>query len=251
MNDVRSQRGVMLAVVLGLLLLSGCGKPAYRTARDGEFPLVENEGRPESVKDFTKLFNTHCRGCHGPDGRDGAAPPLNDPLFLAIVPEEELRRVISEGRKDTLMPAFAHSQGGPLTSEQVDILVEELHSPVKWKKAELPADAPDYLLSDALKKAGKPGDAEEGSGVFAMSCAACHGDKGQGDHAGPLNDPAFLALTSDQMLRRIVITGRHDLNMPPYNRRDPDEFKKFKPLTNQDVADVVAFLATWRKPGLR
>lgn len=251
MNRVRAQlgRSAALTLTLATLLASGCGKPAFQTARDGVFPLVDRAPRPEAVKDFSKLFATHCQGCHGADGKNGPAPPLNDPLFLAIVPEEELRRVITEGRKDTLMPAFARSRGGALTDEQVDILVDELHSPVNWKKAELPANAPDYSLAEALKKAGKKGDAEEGSGVYAMNCASCHGDKGEGSKtAGPLNDPAFLALSSDQFLRRIVITGRHDLGMPPYDQRKEE---KFKPMTNQDVADVVAFLAGWRKAGLR
>jgi mono/diheme cytochrome c family protein len=234
----------MRAVVaaLGLLLLvSGCGKPAFVTARDGEFPLAEKTVRPEAIKDFTTLFERNCRGCHGADGVGGPAPPLNDPLFLAIVPEAELRRVITEGRKDTMMPPFARTRGGSLTDEQVEILVRNLHAPTKWKKPEAPKGVPDYLASNR-------GNAEDGAAVFEMNCASCHGDKGQGSMAGPLKDPAFLALASDQLLRRIVITGRHDLGMPPYDQRD---YKNFKPLTNQDVADVVAFLATWRKPGLR
>lgn len=251
MNGVRPQFGKRAALALGLLwLVIGCGKPAYQTAPAGPFPLAEKFERPEAIKDFGKLFDSNCRGCHGADGKNGPAPPLNDPLFLAIIPEEELRKVITEGRKDTLMPAFARSQGGALTDEQVNILVDELHSPVKWKKAELPANAPDYALAEALKKAGKKGDAEEGAGVYAMNCASCHGDKGEGTKkAGALNDANFLALTSDQMLRRIVITGRHDLGMPAYDQREGD--KKFKPMTNQDIADVVAFLATWRKAGVR
>lgn len=235
-------RAILATAAMALLSASGCGKPAFLSARDGEFPLVDNSGRPEAVKDFMTLFNTHCRGCHGTNGRDGAAPPLNDPLFLVIVPEAELRRVITEGRKGTLMPAFARSNGGALTEEQVEIVVRNLHAPGDgndWKKADVSKSVPAYLAS-------KKGDTEQGSGVFEMNCAQCHGDKGEGTKkAGPLNDPAFLALCSDQMLRRIVITGRHDLGMPAFDRRDD---KKFKPMTDQDVTDVVTFLAGWRKP---
>ena len=34
---------------------------------------------------------------------------------------------------------------------------------------------------------------------------------------GAINDPAFLALISDQALRRYAITGRPDLGMPAYD----------------------------------
>ena len=49
---------------------------------------------PDQVADFDVLYKTHCAGCHGADGKLGPAPPLTDPLFLAIVHDGELLRVI-------------------------------------------------------------------------------------------------------------------------------------------------------------
>ncbi len=82
-----------------------------------------------------------------------------------------------------------------------------------------------------------------------MACASCHGDDGRGGKsAGAINDPNFLALISDQALRRYVITGRPDLGMPDY--ADPKGRPEgFQPLTSQDVANVVALLADWRRGG--
>ena len=65
------------------------------------------------------------------------------------------------------------------------------------------------------------GNKDEGLKVFARACASCHGDRGQGRQSdgksvGAINDPDFLALISDQALRRYVITGRLDLGMPDY-----------------------------------
>ena len=88
-----------------------------------------------------------------------------------------------------------------------------------------------------------------------MACASCHGERGQGrvfsdekggKPAGAINVPAFLTLYSDQALRRFVITGRPDLGMPDCTDRQgrPDEFK---PLTSQEVTDLVALLASWRE----
>ena len=65
---------------------------------------------------------------------------------------------------------------------------------------------------------------------------------------GAINDPDFLALISDQALRRYVITGRPDLGMPDY--ADPTGRPEgFQPLSGQDVTNVVALLASWRQGG--
>jgi mono/diheme cytochrome c family protein len=233
---------------------------------------------PDEVKDFGKLFATHCAGCHGADGKLGPAPPLNDPLFLAIVPDEELFRVITEGRAVTaaqrsLMPAFGLGKGTALTEEQANLwakLKEESkvaprqHSPLTavqikvlaegikqhWKAAS-PAgiSVPPYLPLPT----GSAGNKDGGARVFARACAGCHGSMGQGGKygerkVGPINNVDFLALSSDQVLRRYAITGRPDFGMPAfYDKagRSPD----FQPLTSPEIDDLVALLAYWRMGG--
>jgi hypothetical protein len=89
--------------------------------------------------------------------------------------------------------------------------------------------------------------------VFARACAGCHGPQGQGGknggrQVGAINNPAFLALISDQELRRLAITGRPDLGMPAYDGKEgrpPD----FRPLTSAEINDLVALLASWRLGG--
>jgi cytochrome c oxidase cbb3-type subunit 3/ubiquinol-cytochrome c reductase cytochrome c subunit len=219
-----------ILVILPLLLLGGCDWPGKPKATDRPIPA-------EQVEDFGKLYGTHCAGCHGADGRDGPAPPLNDPLFLAIVPDQVLHSVITEGRTGTPMTAFAKDKGGPLTEKQIGILAEGIKR--HWKPSQLKKKPPPYLLSDA-----KTGDRKAGRKVFARDCAMCHGKEGQGgDDAGAINDPVFLALVSDQELRRYIITGRPDFGMPNYaDREDAD-------LTSQEINDLVALLAYWRIGG--
>jgi mono/diheme cytochrome c family protein len=136
-------------------------------------------------------------------------------------------------------------QQSPLTEAQVQVLAEGIKQ--RWQTA-VPNDnsIPPYLGPTTMG-AGKK---EEGLVVFARACAGCHGSQGQGgkhdeQSVGAINNPAFLALISDQALRRYAITGRPDLGMPPFNGtagRSPD----FHPLTSTEINDLVALLADWR-----
>jgi mono/diheme cytochrome c family protein len=258
---------VPLLAVLG----AGCDFPGRPNVADRPVPA-------DQVADFDTLYQTHCAGCHGADGKLGPAPPLNDPLFLAIVPDAELLRIIRAGRAVTPsqkspMPAFslgagaplssaqaqvwaqvkeetqaAPRQQGPLTAAQVRVLAEGIKK--RWGPPAAPGvSVPPYLVP-AGTSAGKK---DEGARVFARACAGCHGKEGEGvERDGRLrrqiNDPAFLALISDQQLRRYAITGRPDLGMPPYDDkkgRPPD----FQPLTSKEIDGLVTLLACWRQGG--
>jgi mono/diheme cytochrome c family protein len=204
-----------------------------------------SEGRPirsDQVIDFATLYGQHCAGCHGADGQFGPAPPLNDPLFLAIVPDAVLLQMVAEGRPGTPMPAFSRRKGGTLTDEQVRAIANGIKSRWKAKPPETPP--PDYLV------AADRGRGDEGRGriVFDRACASCHGPDGLGskDKAGPIHEPAFLALISDQAVRRFILTGRRDLKMPDFagkEGRPPD----FRPLSPTDVADLVELVSGWRR----
>jgi cytochrome c oxidase cbb3-type subunit III len=200
---------------------------------------------PQEETTFPALFARNCAGCHGAHGKFGPAPPLNDGLFLALVPDAELERVISDGRAGTLMPAFAAAKGGHLLPGQVKVLASGLKS--HWRSKEPPpSDAPAYFVSHGHSASTKSASEKDGIKVFARACASCHGAHGEGGKdAGALNDPDFLALLSDQALRRYVITGRPDLGMPDYSDLTGRP-ASFTPLTAQDVTNVTALLAHWR-----
>jgi mono/diheme cytochrome c family protein len=227
-------------VTLSLFLAAGCDLPGKPRYADRPKPV-------DQVIDFGVLYKTRCAGCHGADGKLGPAPPLNDPIFIAFVPDAELLRVINEGRTVTPgqkspMPAFAHARGGPLTGEQVKVLAKGIKK--RWGP---PASGslPPYLSPTG----GKGGDDKKGARVFARACAGCHGPQGRGEKdgqplpGGAINNPAFLALISDQALRRIIITGRPDLGMPAYNHADRP------PVTAAEIDDLVALLRYWRQGG--
>ena len=243
MRSLREGRWRLLTLLF-VVLAGGCdfpGKP-----READRPV-----RADEVTSFDALYGVRCAGCHGVDGKLGPAPSLNDPIFLAIVPDAELRHVISEGRlvsaaQRSPMPGFARARGGPLTDAQVQLLADGIKK--RWGPA-ASGEAPPPYLSPAGTKSG---NLDEGARVFARACAGCHGRHGEGgeDDEGPgaINEPAFLALISDKALRRTVITGRPDLGMPAYDGTD-GRTGDYQPLNSAQIDDLVALLASWRQGG--
>jgi mono/diheme cytochrome c family protein len=180
--------------------------------------------------DFAALYGEHCAGCHGDEGRPGAAVALADPLYQAFVDDAALRRVTAEGVAGTAMPGFAPAAGGPLTEAQIDVIVRGMRE--RWRR-------PDALAgATAPPYAGAPGDAGRGAHVYAARCAACHGASGTGGRrGGSVVDGSYLALVSDQGLRTAVVVGRPALGMPDW-RGDGTR----PAMSAQEIADVVAWL---------
>src|SRR5262249_32038244 len=87
------------------------------------------------------------------------------------------------------------------------------------------------------------GDPRRGAMAFRTNCSQCHGAEGKGGpDAGAINDPNYLTLVSDQSLRSTIVAGRPDLGMPDWRNRLPGQ-----PMSEQEISDVVAWLASQRK----
>jgi mono/diheme cytochrome c family protein len=159
------------------------------------------------------------------------------------------------------MPAWSQSAGGPLTDQQVGVLATGIKGRSWAKPSEANIDnsqsvypsAPPLLPADAdqsneNRKLVNSESLQAGRTVFARDCANCHGKDGRGGKFGDLNNQAFLALMSDLILRRYVITGRPDLGMPDFADSKGRDKSSFTPITAQEVNDIVALLASWRTP---
>ena len=195
--------------------------------------------RPTEVVVFDQLYAENCAGCHGADGRLGAARPLNDPLYLALVNDDTLRQVIAQGVPNTAMPAFVQQQGGILTDEQIKVIVQGIRS--RWARSDqlTTATLPAYESEKDLKS----GDVNRGLVVYKSYCSQCHDTDGSGHpKGGAIVDPNYLALVSDQSLRTTVIAGRSDLGKPDWRDNVPG-----RPMSPQEISDVVAWIASHRR----
>jgi mono/diheme cytochrome c family protein len=219
------------------LLLGGCELSHGRPGKDSETLA------PDEILDFKILYAENCAGCHGAEGRGGAAISLGDPVYLAIADEEAMRRVTAEGVRGTSMPAFAQSAGGMLTDKQIDVITTQIRA--RWGRPGILAGVRAPTYQNLRKSAG---DTARGGLVYKTYCESCHGAEGRGGEKGSaIADGAFLALVSDQELRTVVIVGRPELNAPDWRGNVPG-----KPMSDEDVTDVVAWLASRRaqNPGL-
>jgi mono/diheme cytochrome c family protein len=204
-----------------ILALASCGAPGRRAA---ETPVI----RPSEVSDFHLLYAQNCSGCHGTDGQRELTVAVDEPVYLAIADDATIRRITAEGVPGTAMPAFAQKAGGMLTDAQVDILVRGLRARGARTGAFDKDKPPAYAAS-------QPGDGARGQNVFTSFCSSCHGRGGRA-----IADSAYLALVSDQHLRTVTITGVPHLGMPDWRSHA-------KPLSDADVTDVVAWLASQRQ----
>ena len=212
-----------------MLLLSACSNSPGRPSKDPEVQV------PSEVSDFSTLYTENCAACHGAEGRGGAAIALADPVYLAIADESAMRKIIANGERGTSMPAFAQSAGGMLTEKQIDVITSQIRS--RWSRPEIldRANPPSYAAKAS-------GDVQRGEASYRTYCSSCHGSQGQGGPKGSaITNDSFLALVSDQGLRTIVIAGRPELGAPDWRENVPG-----KPMSDQDVSDVVAWISAQR-----
>jgi mono/diheme cytochrome c family protein len=238
MNAKIPALGATIVAAIFLLAAQGCshlpGKPGFRP----------ETLRPDQTVDFNVLYKSNCSACHGDRGLNGPALPLNNPVYLAWAGKEHMLPIVSGGESLKSMHAFAQSGGGLLTDQQVNIIVDGMTS--TWGKPGIlnGTNPPGYSATTAP-------DLAAGKTAFQSHCASCHGEDGTGaaaggaaakhNVAGPIVDPTYLSLISNQGLRDIVVSGLPGEGMPDW-RGDGS----VKPMSDREVTDVVAWLGSHR-----
>ncbi len=235
--------GAMIFILLLAFGITGCstGKPGFRA----------ETMRPDQQHDFFVLYKNNCSACHGANGMNGAAIPLNNPVYLGWAGRDRIREIVADGVPGRLMPAFSAGGGGLLTGQQLDDIVGGMMSHWSQTGTMNGSGSPVYTPSGT-------GDAQQGHADFQVYCARCHGADGKGiapgksanDRAaaakkgvavGSIVDPTYLSLISTQGLRSIIVAGMPGENMPNW-REDVEG----QPLTDKQVTDIIAWLASNR-----
>jgi len=176
-------------------------------------PAAKSEGSvAKNVESGRRMFtNAGCGACHGTQGQGTSLAPAIAP------PPRELPALIAYARQPTgRMPAV------PVATASDQDLADIY--------AFLKSVAPPSSLAEELK-----GNAENGKRLFlAYGCYECHGRQGAGAAIAPRIGPPALSLAG--VLRYVrAPTGQ----MPPYTA---------KVVSDQDLADIYAFLKTFPVP---
>ena len=110
MMKTKPIRALSALTVVSLVMLAGCSFFNREPRTDPE-PVAPNQ-----ISDFDTLYAQNCAGCHGAQGRGGAAIALANPVYLAIADDATVRGAAANGIPGTSMPAFAQSAGACLLS---------------------------------------------------------------------------------------------------------------------------------------
>ena len=182
-----------------------------------------------------KLYGLKCASCHGEKGNGGIGVPLALPSFQANISDDYLRKTIVLGRPGRVMPAFSS-----LSKAEVEAIVRHVRS---WNKG------PSVTYSTRLVK----GDPSHGKQLFGQHCAACHGANGEGAKgtgvtfsrprdlpimAPALQNPGFLAASTDAMIKATLMHGREGTPMVSFLKQG---------LKEKDINDIVSYVRSFEK----
>jgi mono/diheme cytochrome c family protein len=196
----------VLLIALGLIAMIAIGLPMYWLAEPGrQSNAIEYFEAPDGVfaTRGAGLFagseagGLGCADCHGSAGQGGSRTHIlldSEGEFVAQVDwrapalnaatmrfdDDELRFILNYGRPGTPMAAWGAPGGGPLTTQQVDNLIDFMHS-IEIDPAELQASITEEIdRSVAEGEFGSVGEAIFNYGLYSgadagtYSCGRCH-----------------------------------------------------------------------------
>ncbi len=231
------------------------------------------------------LFNGTCFICHGENGHGGIAPAINNPDRLSQLDDDWYRQTINGGRPAKGMPtwgtvlssdqiedlialidAWRKGEAVATTTTVADLLDQTLFAlsqkddkdalfylerakplafgPGKAQLDPIVVTIQSGDLTKALNDLGEfrkqwpLGDAAKGESVYKDACVGCHGSEGQGGVGRRLKPNVFIQSSTNADVMNLILAGRVNTAMRGWSGR----------LTEEQIADVIAFLRTWQQP---
>jgi cytochrome c oxidase cbb3-type subunit III len=194
---------------------------AAQAAALGTASLIEIKSNPDllriAVAGGKGAFGDNCAGCHGlgGGGAKGGYPNFNDDDWIWGGTLDQIQTTILNGIRWTAnsdtrispMPAFGGKEG-ILKPAEIDAVASYVRS-----LSGLPTEA---------------GTIDQGKEIFAVNCAACHGEGGKGNQelgAPNLTDPIWLYGSDHKTVTETIRNGRGGV-MPAWrDRLDPVTIK--------------------------
>lgn len=201
----------------------------------------------EAVDRAMVNYAINCAACHGASGEGIGSIPALASDALRAAEDDTLFNVISRGRYNTNMAAWAVEEGGILYHHEVSDLVTLLRYG-DWTEVYAYVDAaglvPPQVVaadvsSDVLSQVAALPNGEilsSGLVLYAENCVACHNVNGEGTTLAPaLNTSGFRAQTPDEQIQRTIAQGVSGTLMAGWERA----------LTSGEIDTLVVFLREW------
>ena len=191
--DIEIILGIFLVLIASAILIF------YGLNEEERMANFELAQQARAIEEGAVLYDTNCRGCHGPqgEGTPGLCPPLNDRYFFDhrlsdvgwsgsmndyIVSTVSGGRLISTrpdqypGNGSPAMPAWSEQIGGPLRQDQIHniaafIMNWESTAPDREQAPDMEGEAVGTDISQELY----PGDVARGEELAtSQGCVGCH-----------------------------------------------------------------------------
>jgi cbb3-type cytochrome c oxidase subunit III len=184
-----------------------------------------------------QVYQQYCTACHGKGAYSRwdkkfkrFVPGIRGVSLVTTASNDYLQTNIELGRPGTQMPAWGPHACG-LMPREITAVIEYLRNGAT-EPTVLPMPMP-------------TGDAQRGLALFNRNCYGCHGMTGRGGIAPEIGNPVFQQAATDAFIVRTIQYGREGTAMPAFQRKEAPAF------SDQDIADVLAYLRTLRPPVLQ
>jgi mono/diheme cytochrome c family protein len=219
-------RGAFLLILLsGMLLIAGISMPLGAGANgtlkpaSKEAASTAQDQSGADLKRGRRLFIRDCAHCHGKNG-DGSSPVRRTlhpaPLDLTgfNLTESYILNVLHDGVPGSDMPAWHSSPEKDLRA--VSAYTTRLGRPDQLSEQDR------YAPPDALQEAGRR--------IYAIHCARCHGQSGNGDGSDAAryrpSPPSFRGMRpSYTTAKRLIESGVPGTAMPSWPLLTPSEIQ--------------------------
>ena len=203
--------------------------PVSRVQEDPAY-VPQGTARANRETGQTMYAKAGCENCHGPNGQGRAAGP----------------RIAGATRQLTAFVAYVRKPTGTMPPQRAQVVSDEALADIFAFLQSRPSTPVGRVLPEppgsrvqkdaAYENVSAPaGRAEAGAALYAkIGCYQCHSNQAQGGQAGPRLGPDPIPFARFSQYVRNPMG-----DMPPYSE---------KVLSNQELADIYAFVQTRPRP---
>ncbi len=219
---------------------------------------AQDEQHSAALDRAMRLYAANCVDCHGAFGEGLNDNPALNTTAVRAKDYTDLFKTIERGRLNTAMIAYGDSEGGTLTSPEIDDLVTLIQQG-SWRDVQtylasqnlIPTDVPPVEQQFNVAELSAPlATVSAGWNVFKGTCISCHTlSPNATSHAIGKNliDNTFIQQSSDDQLLAFLKTGRA--------ANDPANTTGYAMparggnanLTDDDLRNVIAYLRELNK----